>query len=31
MSFNPERSKQAVEILFSQKKIKVTHPTLNSQ
>ena len=26
MSFNPEPSKQAVEILFSQKKIKVTHP-----
>ena len=28
MSFNPEPSKQAVEILFSQKKIKVTHPPL---
>ena len=26
MSFNPEPSKQVVEILFSQKKIKVTHP-----
>ena len=28
MSFNPEPSKQAVEILFSQKKIKVTHRPL---
>ena len=28
MSFNPEPSKQAVEILFSQKKVKVTHPLL---
>ena len=28
MSFNPEPSKQAVEILFSQQKIKVTHPPL---
>ena len=28
MSFNPEPSKQAVEILFSQKKIKPTHPPL---
>ena len=28
MSFNPEASKQAVGILFSQKKIKVTHPPL---
>ena len=28
MSFNPEPTKQAVEILFSQKKIKVTHPPL---
>ena len=28
MSFNPEPSKQTVEILFSQKKIKVTHPPL---
>ena len=28
MSVNPEHSKHAVEILFSQKKIKVTHPPL---
>ena len=28
MSFNPEPSKQAVEILFSQKKIKPAHPPL---
>ena len=28
ISYNPEPSKQAVEILFSQKKIKVTHPPL---
>ena len=28
MSFNPEPSKQAVEILFSQKKIEITHPPL---
>ena len=28
MSFNPEPSKQVVEILFSQKKIKVNHPPL---
>ena len=28
MAFNPEPSKQVVEILFSQKKIKATHPPL---
>ena len=28
MSFNPEPSKQAVEILFPQEMIKVTHPPL---
>ena len=28
MAFNPDPSKQAIELIFSQKKIKIAHPPL---
>ena len=28
MQFNPDRTKQAVQVTFSQKRIKTTHPPL---